>query len=150
TSGQHSLSALNMVGPEILKGKTILDLANPLDFSKGMPPTLTICNTDSLGEQIQAAFPKSNVVKSLNTVNFGLMVHPSMVPGNHNLFVSGNDENAKNKVIELLSQLGWQKQQIIDLGDIKTARGTEMMMPFWLSLMNKFESPIFNINIAKS
>jgi len=150
TSGQHSLDALNAVGTDKLSGKTILDLANPLDFSQGMPPTLTVCNTDSLGEQIQLAFPESKVVKSLNTVNFGLMTNPSLVPEDHNLFVSGNDESSKKQVIDLLAQLGWQKQNILDLGDIKTARGTEMMLPFWINLMGKFGTPLFNFKLVKN
>ena len=150
TSGQNSLEALNKVGQSKLKDKTVLDLANPLDFSQGMSPTLTVCNTDSLGEQIQAAYPESNVVKSLNTVNFGLMVNPSLVPEDHNLFVSGNNENAKAQVIDLLGDLGWPKHNILDLGDIKTARGTEMMLPFWINLMGKFGTPIFNFKLVKN
>ena len=150
TSGQVSLQALKSVGEEKLNGKTILDLANPLDFSQGMPPTLTVCNTDSLGEQIQAAYPQSHVVKSLNTVNFGLMVKPDLVPGEHNLFVSGNNDNAKKRVTALLEQLGWSKENILDLGDIKTARGTEMMLPFWINLMGKFGTPIFNFKLVKN
>ncbi len=74
TSGGASLDALNSVGNQKLKGKIILDIANPLDFSKGMPPSLSVCNTDSLAEQIQRSFPEAFVVKSLNTMNCFLMM----------------------------------------------------------------------------
>ena len=109
----------------------MIDIANPLDFSQGMPPTLTVCNTDSLGEQVQAALPDTQVVKTFNTMTAPVQVNPTSVAGgDHSIFVSGNDAAAKTKVTELLQSYGWK--QIIDLGDITTARGTEMMMPMWL------------------
>lgn len=149
TKGDGALPALGAVGKENLSGKTVLDISNPLDFSKGMPPTLSVCNTDSLGEQIQRTFPEANIVKSLNTMNAYLMVNPDLVPGDHNVFISGNDENAKNKVRELLASVGWQNSNIIDLGDISTARGTEMLLPIWLQLWNTLGTPEFNFHIAR-
>lgn len=149
TAGGASLEALHMAGAANLKGKILMDVANPLDFSKGMPPTLSICNTDSLAEQIQKAFPEVKVVKTLNTMNCNLMVNPSLVPGDHDVFVSGDDAEAKAKVIHLLRDwFGWKS--VIDLGDISTARGTEMLLPLWLRLMNKFQTPNFNFKIVKN
>jgi predicted dinucleotide-binding enzyme len=113
-----------------------------------MPPTLTVCNTDSLGEQIQRAFPEVRVVKTLNTVNCNVMVNPSLVPGVHDIFMSGNDASAKSKVREILADwFGWKS--IKDLGDISTARGPEMYLPLLLRLLAVNQTPNFNIRIAK-
>ena len=147
TAGTASLAALTAAGASNLKGKVLIDVANPLDFSKGMPPTLTICNTDSLGEQIQRAFPSVKVVKALNTMRCDLMVEPSMVRGDHDVFVCGNDTQAKNSVKEILKSFGWKS--IIDLGDITAARGTEMLLPLWLRLMGLFQSPNFNFKVVR-
>lgn len=148
-NGMASLEALKMAGAENMKGKVLIDIANPLDFSKGFPPTLSVCNDNSLGEQIQKAFPNINVVKTLNTMNCLLMVNPSLVPGDHSVFVSGNDEAAKSKTKEILKSFGWKDNNIIDLGDITTARGTEQLLPVWVRLYGKFQSPNFNFNIVK-
>jgi predicted dinucleotide-binding enzyme len=148
TSGIASLDALNAAGPQNLGGKTIVDVANPLDFSKGMPPTLSVCNTDSLGEQIQRAFPTANVVKSLNTVTANVMVDPSIVSGAHTMFVSGNDTKAKAEVISILKTgFGWK--EVLDLGDISCARGQEMYMALWLRVYGKLQTPNFNAYIAR-
>lgn len=143
------------VAAEVLKGledaiadKIIIDIANPLDFSKGMPPTLFVCSTNSLGEQIQTALPKAKVVKTLNTLTAPLQVNPKeLAGGDHHIFVSGNDEGSKAKVIELLKGYGWEN--IIDLGDITTSRGTEMLMPVWLRLWGALQTPMFNYKIVK-
>lgn len=148
TSGSGSLEALNAAGKENLKGKVLLDISNPLDFSKGMPPTLFVSNTDSLGEQIQRAFPELKVVKTLNTISAPVMVDPARIPGEHAVFVSGNDAEAKAQVKRLLTEwLGWK--QIIDLGDITTSRGTESYLPLWLRLWGAVGTPDFNIQIVK-
>ena len=126
-----------------------MDVANPLDFSKGMPPSLWVCNTDSLGEQIQRAFPDSLVVKTLNTMNCEIMVDPARVPGDHTVFVSGNDQGAKTQVKQLLGTFGWGDGQIIDLGDITTSRGPEMYLPLWLELCGALGSGAFNINVVR-
>jgi predicted dinucleotide-binding enzyme len=149
TNGNGSLDALRAVGSGKLEGKVILDIANPLDFSAGFPPSLTICNTDSLGEQIQREFPDSKVVKSLNTMNAYLMVEPSRVPGDHSVIMSGNDAGAKDEVRNLLKSMGWKDSTIIDLGDITTARGTEMMLPVWTRLYSALGTPYFNFHINK-
>lgn len=111
-AGVHALAALDEVGPDALAGKVLLDLAIPLDLSNGMPPQLTTSNTDSLGEQIQAAFPNARVVKSLHTVYYEVMIDPHRVPGDHSLFVAGNDSAAKNTVTGILEQFNH-----IDEGD---------------------------------
>lgn len=148
TLGVASLEALKMAGTKNLDGKILVDIANPLDFSKGMPPTLAICNTDSLGEQIQRAFPEVKVVKTLNTVNCMIQVNPALVPGDHDIFISGNDGAAKAQVLELLTkEYGWKT--VIDLGDITTARGVEMILPLWLRLWGALQTAEFNFHIAR-
>jgi len=147
TPGYVSVEALKLAGAKNLRGKVLVDVSNALDYSKGMPPTFTVCNTDSIGEQIQRAFPDSKVVKSLNTLRVDVMVNPKIVPGEHDVFVSGNDDQAKAQVIRILEDIGWKN--VIDLGDISTARGTEMWFALWIRLVMKFQSPIFNIKIVR-
>lgn len=150
TKGEISVMALNAAGADNLKGKILVDVANPLDFSKGMPPFLTpsLSNTHSLGEEIQKTFPDAKVVKALNTMNCKLMVDPKLVPGEHDLFICGNDADAKNTVSSILkNDLGWSS--IIDLGDIINARASEMLLPIWVSLMMKYGNPNFNFKIVK-
>ncbi len=148
TAGAASLQALTMAGAHHLRGKVLIDVANPFDFSTGMPPSLLVCNTDSLAEQIQREFPDARVVKTLNTMNCAVMVNPSLVPGEHNVFLSGNDAQAKATVAEILQWFGWKRENIIDLGDITTARGTEMAMALWLRLWNVIGHTNFNFHIA--
>jgi predicted dinucleotide-binding enzyme len=149
TAGGASLEALRSAGAEHLSGKVLIDVANPLDFSGGMPPTLSVCNDDSLGEQIQQAFPEARVVKALNTVNASVMVEPGALEEATNVFVCGNDSGAKAQVIELLETFGWLSGDIVDLGDISAARGTEMYLPLWLRIMGALETPQFNIRIVR-
>ncbi len=148
TNGAASLEALRAAGDENLDGKVLIDIANPLDFSQGMPPSLFVSNTDSLGEQIQRTFPGTRVVKALNTMNAFVMADPSLVAGGaHTVFVSGNDERAKTRVTELLRSFGWK--DVIDLGDITTARGTEMYLPLWLCLWGALSTGTFNISVMR-
>jgi len=147
TAGVVSLEALKLAGEKNLAAKVLVDVANPLDFSKGMPPTLTVCNTDSLGEQIQRTFPDAKVVKALNTMGNEVMVNPGMVPGEHDTFVCGNDQQAKAKVVEILHDFGWVNP--IDLGDITAARGLEMVLPVWVDLMVALRTRDFNFKIAR-
>jgi len=150
TNGVNAVVALKQAGSGNLKGKIIVDISNPLDFSKGMPPTLSVCNDNSLGEEIQKAFPESHVVKTLNTLAAPIMVSPSIVNGgNHHIFVSGNDVASKSKVKEILQSFGWKSDHIIDLGDITTARGTEQLLPIWVRIMGVFNSPMFQFQIVK-
>lgn len=148
TNGLRSLEALAAAGAGNLSGKILMDIANPLDFSKGYPPSLNPVDTDSLGEQIQRAFPDAKVVKTLNTMNAGMMVNPGrLAGGEHSAFVSGNDPDAKKAVTSLLQSLG--HRDVIDLGDITTARGAEMMMPVWLRLAGTLGTYDFNFKIVR-
>jgi predicted dinucleotide-binding enzyme len=128
-----------------LTGKTVVDVSNPLDFSKGMPPSLSICNTNSLGEEVQKAVPAAKVVKTLNIVNCGVMVDPAK-GGHPTMLLCGNDAGAKSKVTALLQSMGWK--DVIDLGDITKSRGTEMLLPLWLNLMGAFGHPNFGFKIV--
>jgi len=147
TAGAASLEALRMAGYEQLAGKVLLDVANPLDTSRGMPPTLTVCNDDSLGEQIQRALPDVRVVKTLNTVTAAVMVDPALVDGTHSVFVAGDDDAAKGQAAELLQEFGWPAGSIIDLGDITAARGTEMYMALWLRLWGATGTAVLNVEV---
>jgi 8-hydroxy-5-deazaflavin:NADPH oxidoreductase len=149
TSGGASIDALTLAGEANLINKVIVDIANPLDFSKGQPATLSISNTTSLGEEIQNKFPTAKVVKALNTMWCGLMVNPAMI-GNadHTTFISGNDADAKTIVKDILKSFGWFEKNILDLGDITTARGTEMYLPLWLRIWGATQNGAFNIKIV--
>jgi predicted dinucleotide-binding enzyme len=148
TNGQASLAALGEVGSDHLAGKVILDVANPLDFSQGFPPTLSVKDTDSLGEQIQRAFPEARVVKSLNTVTAAVMVDPSTVgDGDTTVFVAGDDEEARHQVSELLRELGWL--DIVELDGLQNARGLEMWLPLWVRLMGALGTDRFNIKLVR-
>jgi predicted dinucleotide-binding enzyme len=147
TKGDVSV-AVTESAKSALKGKILIDVTNPLDFSKGMPPTLFAGNTDSLGEKIQSALPDTKVVKALNTINCNVMVEPSRIKGDHDVFVSGNDKEAKARVAEILKGwFGWKN--VIDLGDITTSRGTESYMPLWLRLWGALGTADFNIKIVR-
>ncbi|WP_282702310.1 NAD(P)-binding domain-containing protein [Streptomyces sp. CC219B] len=147
TAGVAALDALDSAGQANLAGKVLIDVANPLDFSAGMPPTLNPVGTDSLGEQIQRAHPDAKVVKTLNTMNCFVMVEPGRVAGEHHVFVSGADADAKKQVTELLVSFGWPENAVIDLGGIESARGTEMLLPIWLTLMGTLGHADFNFHI---
>jgi 8-hydroxy-5-deazaflavin:NADPH oxidoreductase len=149
TAGAGSLEALSLAGASNLSGKVLIDIANPLDFSGGMPATLFVSNTDSLAERIQRGYPEAKVVKTLNTVNARMMVEPTQVAnGEHHVFLSGDDGRSKTQVSEILQSFGWK--HVIDLGGIVTARGTEMYLPLWLALMSAAKTPMFNIKVMQS
>jgi predicted dinucleotide-binding enzyme len=148
TNGNASLEALNAAGAENLAGKVLVDVANALDFSHGRPPLVGVSTGDSVGEQIQRAFPETKVVKALNTVNANVMIDPSIVPGEHNLFMSGNDKQAKAQVAELLQTFGWPAERILDLGDITGARGQEMYVALWVRLVGVAGGASFNISVS--
>lgn len=145
TNGKASLDALRAAGADNLGDKVLVDVSNPLDFSAGFPPTLTVCNDDSLGERIQREFPAAKVVKALNTVNASVMVDPAKVPGDHVVFVGGNDLEAKREVTQLLQQLGWKR--VLDLGDISSSRGTEAYLPLWVRLYGALGTAEFNLEL---
>ncbi|QNN52666.1 NADPH-dependent F420 reductase [Nocardioides mesophilus] len=147
SSGAATLDVLGSAGSDNLAGKVLLDIANPLDFSAGFPPTLSVKDTDSLGEQLQRAFPKAKVVKALNTLTASLMVEPKSLGESSTVFVSGEDSAAKAMVVELLESFG--HDDVIDLGGIETARGTEMLLPIWLRLMGTLGTGHFNFKVVR-
>jgi 8-hydroxy-5-deazaflavin:NADPH oxidoreductase len=149
TSGAHSIEALTKAGKSNLRDKILLDLANPLDFSKGTPPSLTIANTNSLGEEIQKTFPDVKVVKTLNMINAEVMINPRGIDGEHDLFICGNDENAKSMIKNEILEKRFHWKNIIDLGDLSAARGMEAYLILWVRLMNKLGTANFNIHIQK-
>lgn len=149
TAGAGSINALEMADERNIAGKIIVDISNPLDFSHGNPPILSLSNTSSLGEEIQKRFPDTRVVKALNTMWCGLMVNPSVInEGDHNTFICGNDYSAKEKVKEILMSFGWKGKNILDLGDITSARGMEMYLPLWLRIWGATKNGAFNIKIV--
>jgi len=149
TAGEASLAAIGSVETGDLAGKVLVDVANPLDHTQGMPPGLFTTSFDSLGEQIQRAFADARVVKALNTVNCEVMVDPAKVPGEHDVFVCGNDESAKTTVRELLESFGWPADHILDLGDITAARGTEAYLLLWIRLWGALGTGHFNVKVAR-
>ena len=146
--GDASVEILSSV-KHSLSGKILIDISNPLDFSKGFPPSLSVCNTDSLGEQIQAVLPESKIVKTCNTTAAPIQVNPQILANaDHHMFLCGNDADAKLKVTEILKSYGWVS--IIDMGDITNARGTEMMLPMWTRLFGALKNPMFNFKIVQN
>jgi predicted dinucleotide-binding enzyme len=146
--GEATLDALRQAGAAHLAGKVLVDVSNPLDTAHGFPPSLSVCNTDSLGEQVQRELPEARVVKSLNTMWCGIMVDPRRLQGEHLVFVCGNDAAAKATVAGLLREMGWRDGEITDLGDITAARGTEMVLPLWLRLYMRRGDGAFNFAVA--
>ncbi|MER8044382.1 NAD(P)-binding domain-containing protein [Streptomyces sp. NPDC094032] len=150
TGGMVSLAALEAAGAENLAGKVLVDVSNPLDFSEGFPPKVATPDGASLAEQIQRTFPGARVVKTLNTMTNTVMVDPARVPGDHVVFVCGDDAEAKETVTALLASFGWPKPRIIDLGDLSGARGTELVLPLWLRLMGTLGTGDFNFAIQRA
>ena len=151
-NGGATISAINSANETDFDGKIIIDIANPLDFSQGFPPSLidSLQNSNSLGEEIQKILPNAKVVKTLNTMWSGIMVNPAMINGgNHQNFIAGNDADAKAQVIEILSSFGWAKENHLDLGDIKNARGTEAILLLWTRIYGATQNGAFNFKIEK-
>ncbi len=152
SKGEYTLDVISYAGEENLKGKILIDISNPLDFSRGMPPSLIpqYSNTNSLGEEIQKKLPGTNVVKTLNTMWNGLMLNPAMIgSGDHINYICGNNAEAKSKVIDLLKEFGWKNESILDLGDITGARATEGLMPIWLRVYGVKQTGAFNFRIVQ-
>lgn len=152
-NGEHALEAIKLIDADSVQEKIFIDVTNPLDFSKGMPPRILegYGNHTSLGEKIQAALPGAFVVKTLNTVNCNLMVDAKLVAkGDHHLFICGNNSDAKNKTAHfLVDNFGWKADNILDLGGIEKARVTEAYVPLWVSLMQATGTPMFNVKIVR-
>ncbi len=146
-NGFAALDMLTAAGADHLAGKVVLDISNPLDFSAGFPPSLFVKDTDSLGERLQRAFPQARIVKSLNTLTAALMVEPKLLGQSTTVFVSGDDADAKATVTRLLTEFG--HDDVIDLGGIETARGTEMLLPLWLRTMGALGTGMFNIKVVR-
>jgi 8-hydroxy-5-deazaflavin:NADPH oxidoreductase len=152
TLGGSSIAALKLAGSRNLSGKILIDVSNPLDYSKGMPPSLLpeLQNTNSLGEEIQKTFPETRVVKTMNTMWCGLMVRPGLIGnGDHTNYISGNDPDAKTKVKKLLNQFGWKDENILDLGDISASRATESVMTIWLRVWGSIQTGAFNFRLIR-
>jgi predicted dinucleotide-binding enzyme len=147
TQGAVSLEALSAAGANHLKGKILIDVSNPLDPHED--GKLLYCNAESLAEKIQKAFPDAKVVKTLNTMWCGIMVNPRRLKDSHTNFISGNDAGAKATVVDLLQTFGWKKEEIIDLGDIAGARGSEMLLPIWLRIFQATGNGAFNIKVTR-
>lgn len=152
-NGAYALDAVRSIDADSINGKIVIDVTNPLDFSKGMPPRLLegLGNSNSLGEEIQKVLAGARVVKTFNTVNCYVMVNPKLVNnGDHSLFICGNDADAKNKVKHfLVDTFGWKPESLLDLGGIEGSRGTEAYVPFWVMMMQATGSPMFNIKVVK-
>lgn len=144
-NGAAALDLLAQAGD--LAGRVLVDISNPLDFSAGFPPNLSVKDTDSLGEQIQRAFPDARVVKTLNTVTAELMAYPERLPEPTSVFLSGDDADAKRTVSALLTEMG--HRDVIDLGGIETSRGVEMWLPLWLRLMGSLGTAEFNLKVVR-
>ncbi|HEY8770611.1 MAG TPA: NAD(P)-binding domain-containing protein [Thermoleophilaceae bacterium] len=149
TSGTASLEALAAAGADNLSGKLLVDVTNPLDFSAGFPPSLSVMGHDSLAEQIQRAHPDARVVKTLNTMNCEVMVDPGRLSGDHDVFVCGDDDGAKAEVSELLQSFGWAGSSIVDLGELSAARGTEAYVLLWVRLYGAFGTGDLNIKVVR-
>lgn len=149
TSGLAAVEVVKAAGVDGYEGKILVDVSNPLDFSEGFPPKLSVMNTDSLAEQIQKAVPKAKVVKALNTVANDLMVNPGqLADGEHDLFLCGDDDDAKAVVTEVLKRdFGWK--HVLDLGALENARGTEAWLLLWTRLYRATGTGIFNVHIVK-
>lgn len=129
TLGAANKSIIEQVGAEKLRGKVIIDATNPLDMSKGFPPSLLLSGNDSGGEEVQRLAPGALVVKAFNTVGHADMFKPEFAGGPPDMFICGNDAGAKKKVTELLSTFGWNT---IDLGAIASSRYLEAMCIVWV------------------
>jgi len=148
TNGQSSIEALKLAAADKVGTKVLIDTSNELDFSKGMPPGALASQSNCLGERIQAAFPNLKVVKSLNTIGAPVMVAPqALAGGEHTVFVSGNDTPAKAATAELLKSFGWK--DVLDLGDISSARGPEMYMAMWLRLWGATGTGMLNVKVVR-
>jgi predicted dinucleotide-binding enzyme len=147
TGGSNSLAAFAAADPADVAGKVLLDVSNPLDFSAGFPPSLSVPSTDSVAERLQHSHPMARVVKALNTVTNSVMVQPSLVAGHHTLPIAGDDAAAKAVVRGLLGELGWGETTILDLGGLDAARGMEAYVLFWVRLMQATGTPVLNIEV---
>jgi predicted dinucleotide-binding enzyme len=130
--GNAAEAAIADAGPENFAGKVVIDAMNPLDFSGGFPPKLSICGDDSLGEQTQRLLPDAKVVKAFNTIGNPFFVDPSFSEGQPTMLIAGNDEDAKQKVREVLAEFGWS--DVVDIGGIEGSRELEAICIVWVKI----------------
>ena len=128
TLGGAAEEAIDLAGPPNFQRKLLIDVTNPLDFSKGMPPGLLVGTTDSLGERIQRKLPGAKVVKCFNIVGNSQMVDPTYK--DLEMLICGNDKAAKDEVRKILAEFGWKGA--IDIGGIEGARWLEALVPLWV------------------
>jgi predicted dinucleotide-binding enzyme len=150
TGGAVSLDVLRLAGADNLAGKVLIDVSNPMRPDSGFPPQLDPVGDDSLAERIQREFPDARVVKTLNTMNCDVMADPSILPGEHDVFMAGEDAAAKEVVRGLLRGFGWPDDSIRDVGGITAARGLEMYLIFWIGLRVSLGHNNFNIRLVTS
>lgn len=152
-NGEHVEAALAACEEADLSGKTLIEVSNLLDPSRGMARAALAGPENSTAAAVQSRWPQLNVVKSFNTMNCDIMVDPSIVPGDHVVFISGDSDTAKQQVKDLQAELGWRSRQTVDLGGIETASGPEMYMQLWLDIAiarGGFGAGPFNISISAS
>ncbi|MBL8911499.1 MAG: NAD(P)-binding domain-containing protein [Archangium sp.] len=149
TLGTATIEVFKAAGADNTAGKPVIDISNPLDFSKGFPPSLFVSNTDSLAEQLQREFPKAHIVKALNTMTAAIMVNPRALSESHHTWICGADAGAKETVRGVLQSFGWKSEEIIDCGDLSASRAIESLLPMWLRLYGALKTPMFNLKIVK-
>jgi predicted dinucleotide-binding enzyme len=130
--GNAAEEAIAAAGPDRFSGKVVIDATNPLDFSRGFPPKLSITGEDSLGERIQRALPNAKVVKAFNTIGNAYFVDPSFSEGQPTMLIAGDDEGAKRTVHDALADFGWS--DTVDIGGIEGARELEAICIAWVKI----------------
>ena len=130
--GDAAESVITEVGPDEFSGKVVIDTTNPLDFSGGFPPKLSICGEDSLGERVQRALPEARVVKAFNTIGNPYFVNPSFSQGAPTMLIAGNDEAAKAAGADVLADFGWS--DVVDIGGIEGSRELEAICIAWVKI----------------
>ena len=130
--GDAAETAIADAGRANFAGKVVIDATNPLDFSAGFPPKLSITGEDSLGERVQRALPDAKVVKAFNTISNAYFVDPSFSEGRPTMLIAGDDEDAKRTVGDLLADFGWPDP--IDIGGIEGSRELEAICIAWVKI----------------
>jgi 8-hydroxy-5-deazaflavin:NADPH oxidoreductase len=130
--GNAAEDAIAQAGPENFAGKVVIDVMNPLDFSGGFPPKLSISGEDSLGERVQRALPEAKVVKAFNTIGSPYFVDPSFSEGRPTMLIAGDDEEAKRIVTDVLADFGWT--HTVDIGGIAGSRELEAICILWVKI----------------
>ena len=130
--GDAAEQVIQDAGRESFAGKVVIDAMNPLDFSGGFPPKLSISGEDSLGERVQRALPDASVVKAFNIIGNPYFVDPSFSDGEPTMLIAGNDADAKRRVTDLLADFGWS--DIVDIGGIDGSRELEAICIAWVKI----------------